>query len=201
MNIEKLLDQSERWLNVSNSLLNGKKLISTKRARVAAGLYHLSKEHHGGIFMLASNQLYGSAFALLRPQFESYVRGVWCQNCASEDQLQSFVSGKEPPLINELLENIQTVRGYDEDKLRKSKDMVWRELCGYTHGGIFQVAHRNTEAEIAANYPRENVVGLLIVSATIAFLGLVAFARLLQDEELVQHALVCHQEIFGDDLA
>ena len=45
----------------------------------------LSLEHATGALVLASNGLFPSAYTLMRPQYESLVRGVWLLHVASEN--------------------------------------------------------------------------------------------------------------------
>jgi hypothetical protein len=69
-----------RWLD---SAIDGVELQANDRVRIAGACLDLAMEHHKAIVVLAAHQLFGSAFALARPVFEAYVRGVWLHRCAS----------------------------------------------------------------------------------------------------------------------
>lgn len=202
MNLEETLEVTGRWIDVCSTLLNSKGFESSVRSRVSVGLLHLSIEHHRSIHFLTTQNHHGSSFALLRPQFESYIRGLWFFNCASEKQLESFLNDDEIPRINTLITEIENSGVFKENKLQGVKEKVWREMCGYTHGGYFQVANRNTENDIVNDYPEDNLVGLITVSNYLSYLALVAFARFLgNDEEILHQATTIHKEMFNHENA
>ena len=45
----------------------------------------VAQDHHCAIVLLLQEGLCASAFALLRLEFEAYLRGAWLAHCASED--------------------------------------------------------------------------------------------------------------------
>ena len=55
--------------------IEGLPLPVSDRDRLAAGCFHQALEHHEAIVKLVRRKLVGSAFALLRPLFELFVRG------------------------------------------------------------------------------------------------------------------------------
>lgn len=199
MSIEKVINQSGEWLNACNELLGEQSFTGTTKSRIAAALLHLAIEHHGSIHLLVGNHQYGSAFALLRPQFETYVRGVWFLRCASEEQIEEFIKVDKLPKIRSLLEDIQKVPGYEEGTLKAVKERVWNELCGYTHGGYVHVAYRNTENEIASNYEEQHIVGLLSTACAITLMASIAFAWLVQSEDMAIELASTHKKIFSEN--
>lgn len=198
MSVEKVIKQSSEWLNACNDLLAEHSFTATTRSRIAAALLHLAIEHHGSIHLLIINHQYGSAFTLLRPQFESYVRGVWFLRCASEEQIKEFVNADELPKIRYLLEDIQKVSGYEEGTLKKVKERVWNKLCGYTHGGYVHLAYRNTKNEIASNYEEQHIIGLLLTACAISLMAAIAFAWLIQSEGMATELASTHKKIFSE---
>jgi len=201
MTLNQTIELSAKWINCCNALVDDQNTEASNRSRIAAGLLHLSMEHHGAIHLLTINKHYGSAFALLRPQFESFIRGIWFQHCATDEQLELFIKNEEPPRINSLLKDIENAPGYEEGTLKKAKDEVWSALCGYTHGGYFQVAYRNTETEIAPDYDEEHIIGLLIMASNITLLTVVAFARLVNSEQLANDVSNEHKGLFNGHMA
>jgi hypothetical protein len=77
-----------------DAALRGRYLPATPRDRLAFGCLDLAVEHQSGIAVLADQPLWGPTFALLRIQFEAFIRGVWLARCAADDQLAWFVDGK-----------------------------------------------------------------------------------------------------------
>jgi len=165
-------------------------------------LFHLSLEHHGAIQLLISNKPYphyGSAYALLRPQFEGFVRGVWFHHCANEQELKNFIDNCEPPGIDKLILAIETVPGYEEGLLKATKRNVWKIMCSYTHGGFIQVASRNTATEITANYSDAQVSELVSGACSITLLVAVTFARLLNNETLANEIFDEYRKLFQNE--
>lgn len=55
------------------------------------GLFHsLVIEHHRSIIVLCERQLYSSAASLIRPVFESYVKGLWFAEFAEESDFEKL---------------------------------------------------------------------------------------------------------------
>jgi len=138
----------------------------------------------------------GSAFALFRPQFEAYVRGVWYHFCATEDDLLRFLSGSQPPHIDTLIEQLERRGAFSEGNLRRMKSETWRNLCDFTHGGAIQVKARNTRDEIVRNYRLEHVAGLLTASATLALLAGTAIAAIVESDSLATKLQTAFRSIY-----
>jgi hypothetical protein len=182
-------------------LIDGVSFETTNRLRVAVSLLHLCVEHQKGIHVLVDHGFAGSAFALVRPQFEAYVRGVWFHRCATEAQVADFLSGGEPPKINTLLEALEKVDAFSDGRLTMLKSAVWRNLNDFTHGGAIQVKARNTPDEIVGNYRPEHVSGLLQTAATLSFLGGVAIAAAVANVQMANEMLTVHNRLYRDSIA
>lgn len=168
------------------SLTDGITFETTNRLRVAVALLHLSLEHQTGIHSLVNLGVIGSAFALLRPQFEAYVRGVWYHRCATDTQVSLFIDGEQPPKINLLIEEIEKLEAFDEKLLSATKHQIWTNLNDFTHGGTIQVKARCTVDEIAQNYREEHIANLLTASASWSLLAGVALAAAVGTEALAR---------------
>lgn len=176
MPLETALAQSEQWMTERVSLTDGITFETTNRLRVAVALLHLSLEHQTGIHTLVNLGVIGSAFALLRPQFEAYIRGVWYHRCAADAQVSSFIGGEQPPRIGILIEEIEKLEAFDEKSLSSTKRQLWSKLNDFTHGGTTQVKARCTVDEITQNYNEEHIANLLTASASISLAAGVALA-------------------------
>ena len=197
MELSEAFEKTRAWVARGNALVDSLALESDERTRVSAALFHLSLEHHGSILALAEKQHFGSAFALARPQFESYVRGVWFQCCATKEQLQHFTADNNPPGIDQLIEAIEEQPAYSEKILSGLKARIWGALCGFTHGGYVQVSWRITPEEITSDFSEELLVSLLVTSCALSLQAYVAMAVLAKSEELATSVKEAHQEIFG----
>lgn len=184
MLLSSAITRSETWMIKCAALIDGVTFIASDRARVSVSLHHLCIEHHTGIHTLVNQGIYGSAFALFRPQFEAYVRGAWYHFCASEALVNKFLKGNDPPPINIQIANLEAKGGFDAGSLSRMKTKVWNNLNDFTHGGATQVKARNTRDEVIQSYKPEHVVGLVTSSATLALLSGVGIAAVIDDDAL-----------------
>lgn len=166
------------------SLVDGVSITTTNRARVSISLYHLCIEHYTGIHTLATHGVFGSAFALYRPQFEAYVRGAWLHFCASERHIGQFLKGNDPPSIGTLIQELETKGAFDSGSLGHMKKQVWSNLNDFTHGGATQVKARNTPDGIVQSYKLEDVASLVTASATLSLLAGVGIAAVCESDAL-----------------
>jgi hypothetical protein len=184
-------------MKCSSAHIDQVSFTTTNRLRVAVGLFHLSIEHQMAIHTLVEHGLIGSACALYRPQFEALVRATWYQRCATEQQLQAFVGGNEPPKITVLLAGIDACDALQGSPLSRIKNRLWKRLNDFTHGGATQVGARVSEREIARNYPDRVICGLLDSSAIMSFLAGVGIAAAANNESLATNLRNDHQRIYG----
>lgn len=121
----------------------------TDRLCLAAALFDLVHEHSKAVCLLLdcppARRLTGSAFALLRPTFEAFVRGLWLRHCATDSEIADFANDDEIEKIDKLLQEIESKDGYDVGVLSYIKKSAWSAMCSYTHGGIFQAVSKDNE--------------------------------------------------------
>lgn len=184
MPLSSAIARSETWMVKCAALIDGVTFTTSDRARVSVSLHHLCIEHHTGIHTLVDQGVYGSAFALFRPQFEAYVRGAWYHFCASEIQVNKFLKGNDPPKINIQIAGLEAKGGFDAGSLSRMKAQVWNSLNDFTHGGATQVKARNTRDEVVQSYKPEHVFGLVTSSATLALLAGVGIAAVTDNDTL-----------------
>jgi hypothetical protein len=198
MVLELQIEKSAEWMKGCVSFVDGVNFETTNRLRVSMSLLHLCVEHQTGIHVLVEHGVIGSAFALIRPQFEAYLRGVWLHQCATDAQVSSFLAGEEPPKVGVLIEAVQKLEGFEEGALGNLKKTIWRNLNDFTHGGTIQVKARNTMDEIASNYRREHIVGLLQSSVTLALLAGTAMATVVNSGELANNLLSLYRRLYEE---
>ena len=152
------------WLHKKT---NGKNLSSKETNVAGVCLLQHSLDVADATIILLEHDLPGPAWTLARPLLESFVRGVWILQCASEEQVENFRNGKCPPRP----ELLKAMADHDEAKLHadwiraqtKNKDI----FHDFTHGGIEHVLRRITENDektvVEPNYQEhelEYLVGL-----------------------------------------
>lgn len=171
MPISSALDRAETWMKRSHALTSGLSFEASIRSRVGVALLNLSAEHQMAVYTLTNHQMFGSAMALFRPQFETCVRGSWYLRCASDPQVEAFVNGSEPPRIDTLLTDIEATPDCGTGILANLKGGMWRRLCDYTHGGIIQVKGRTQRDEVANALDPEFIVAMLDASVRLGWIA------------------------------
>lgn len=174
------------WLRL---VVHEKSLPSTHQVRAAASCYAIAQDHHHAMVLLIEHRLYASAFALVRCQFEAYIRGQWLAHCATDDEVSRYLKGWEPPKIDHLLSAVERTPGLSEKVLSQVKSNSWRTMCGYTHTGGIHVQRWNTNGGIEANYQPEEVLEVLTFAEGISSMSVVGIAELANDNDLALRIL------------
>ncbi|WP_244112297.1 DUF6988 family protein [Burkholderia cepacia] len=129
-----------------------------------AGL--LSIEHSMGAVMLIDSGLYASGFSLLRPQYESLVRGVWLLYAASENWVAKLSAplteenarrANEGLMLADMLKELDTSDAptFLLEQVNKFRDVAWKALNSYAHGGLHPLART------ASGYPPQLTIDVL----------------------------------------
>lgn len=162
---------------------------SDSRTRAAGSCFAIAQEHHHAIVRLIEWKLFAAAFALIRIEFDAYVRGEWLSQCASDSVIDGFLKNKEPPRIDCLLAELEMLESFNEKVLSQVKEKTWKSMCAYTHTGGLHVQRWNTEDGIEANYSRDEVLEVIRFAEIIASLSVIGFARLANDDALAIRTL------------
>ena len=85
----KKLKHARRILSQINHEIDGVEFESKdERNRVSGALFDTVLDHANAIIVLIENRIYSSAYALVRPLFEGFVRATWLLNCATDDEIE-----------------------------------------------------------------------------------------------------------------
>jgi len=140
------------------------------KTRMLLAYVDVSLEHHEGIWLLKQSQLTGSAFAMVRPVFDSLFRALWINKVATEVQIEKASRDElEFPPMAKLRENIkESYRESSEtDELELLEGLLghlkkaWRFQCSYTHSGGRQVERRFTFSEVKPRYSEGEITEAL----------------------------------------
>lgn len=117
--------------------------------------------HHAAIALLIQNELYGSAFALVRPFYEPLCRAHWLIRCATDKQMDEAIQGKDIfPKMNNMVKEIDA--GYCTGSFFQNiKENSWCPMNDYTHCGIRQIGRRFKGNKVEPNYGKEEIVEVL----------------------------------------
>lgn len=114
-------------------LTNEIEMWQTEKNRAAAASFCIALDHHAAIVFLMKSTFYSSSFALLRLLFESYLRGLWLKNCATDTQVSAFFQGGEPPKT--MVAEIESTEAFTGGVLSRIKKENWSAMCAFTHTG------------------------------------------------------------------
>lgn len=116
----------------------------------------LSIEHGTAAYFLVAARLYPPGYSLLRTQFETLVRGVWLMHAASDlwvEKLsqplseESAESANETLMLAKMLKQLRTTSSAPPgliDQLEACRDVMWKALNSYTHGGLHPLSRAST---------------------------------------------------------
>jgi hypothetical protein len=170
-----------RWLD---SKIDGVAIPSTVRARMAGGCLDQALEHPKAIALLVRRRHFGSALALVRLAFESYVRGVWLHQCATDAEVTRYTKDKLKKEFGAMLEEIEKTDAFNEGVLSAIKKRSWRAMNSFTHSGYSQAVRRNTSNSIEPNYDEHELLEALQFANAIALLAAIQVASLADNVDL-----------------
>lgn len=100
---------------------------------------HIAISHKKAIHTLIMSQLYQSALTMLRPLYDSVLRGLYIQCCMDKSSAKLFIEGKKFPLHGEnLFKKIDDK--YKIDTFFSEHTFQYFEFFhDYTHGGALQL--------------------------------------------------------------
>ncbi len=201
--VNKRIEQSEDLINWLDRFIEGLSIPTNDRAVIAAACEEVALEHHKSIVLTTTAQFHGSAFALVRIEFEAYVRGQWLRYCASDDEVVRF---KERDKLNktfgEIIGDLEGEEAFNVGAVSDIKQKSWRDMNSFTHTGLLQVIRRISPTEVGSNYPEEEIVGVLDFADSIAILAALAIVnvttgKLADKEALAERLLERMKEFVG----
>lgn len=185
-----MLDESAvEYLNWLETFMSECEMPDSLRTRVAAGCFAIALSHYHAIVVLLDSSMFASVFALVRCEFEAYVRGEWLARCATDAQVVKFSKNDEPPSIKEMLRQLESTPTFTENALTVIKHDSWGAMCGYNHTGGLHVAHWATGPVIEPNYTVEKIKEVLSFVEILGALVVVGLAALANNEGVAQAVL------------
>lgn len=185
------------YLNWLGRSIHECELPGTLRARVAAGCLAIAQDHHHAIIALLDSQLYASTFALLRCEFEAYVRGEWLALCATDDEVEAFSRAEEPPSMGKMLDALEQTPAFAEKTLSRIKTTSWKAMCAYTHTGGLHVQRWGAGDAIEPSYEPSEIQEVLSFAETFGALAVVGVAYLANDDRTAEAVLTRFKERVG----
>ncbi|PCJ28180.1 MAG: hypothetical protein COA96_01335 [SAR86 cluster bacterium] len=178
MNIVEASEDIYLWLHKK---LDGITIPSDERTRASASCLDIAMEHQIAITILIKKNLIGSAFALSRSVFESYIRGLWLKVCATDKEVSDYLKGKTSGTFQDLIDGIEKIEGYSDGILSEAKKSSWKMLNDFTHTGAQQIIRRNTSSHIEPNYDESEINMIVGFVNSICLLSGLETAGLIKD--------------------
>lgn len=183
---------------ISNQL-NEVEINATIRNRVVAACFAVALDHFDAVLTLLGRKpkIYSSAFALARLVFESYIRGMWLINCATDEEIENFSNGTfELPKTPRMINAIEIAANFDGKQLSTTYSNHWKYLCDYTHTGALQVQRWNKQDSVEPNYSDGEAIEIVRFTKTYALLTGVTFAEVvINNIELANEFLAKAKEL------
>ncbi len=183
-----ILVQYRNMLGFIDSVINDMSFKSSKRKLVAATLYDIANEHGKGICTLFDNKHDACGFAMMRIQFETFVRAAWLLHCATDNELSVFTEkdkieteDKRQLYFGDMIKEIENAIDLPR-KLSEIKKHSWKAFNSYTHGGQLQVSRRFDGITIQAHHEQEQVEETVRFSAMLTFLGFCEMVQLTENQ-------------------
>ncbi|MEZ8518253.1 hypothetical protein AB6D50_22385 [Vibrio cyclitrophicus] len=174
---------AKHWITDYKKILHGVHFRHVDRNIISSTLLHLSLEHYESIIRLLESGLHGSAFALLRPQRDAFLRGIWYLRCATDDHLIKFRAGKEPPAIKKMLKQVETTPGYTHGELSTLMAANQNVMHDYTHGGSHQSFTRDKNGRIASGASLVQQDWLIRQALLLSFLAALELTHVANERE------------------
>ena len=172
MKYECELQKANEFRESIDVIMSGVEVAGSARARLFNAYYHLSLEHFCSIVHLLNLGFYAAAAALLRPQYEAVIRGIYFQDFASDKALKKFIDGDSAPKLSILV-------GQISKELESEKDSAFHRYFGlagglmneFTHGGIPQINRRFSSNSLVNNFSDKDKYFLAATTLVIARLS------------------------------
>jgi len=155
---------------------------SNGRTRMGTALLQHALDITDAMILLIERNLPGPAFSLFRPLHESYTRGVWLLDHASEQAVEKFANGKYPgfnDMLNDIGDDPETGGAF----IKGMSELNREDFHGLTHGGIELVSRRFSATAIEPSYPSEEIEKLIKVRNQYACLIAFFLLQLAGDED------------------
>ena len=165
--IENHIHQSIKSFKSIANLLEDKVVGNNERQTLLIGYFDICMEHIQSIHILVNKKLFGSAFALIRPFYETYYRALWMLKFASDTEVEGIAKGKFtfPNMGSKIKELDSIYTGTDFfEQLKKNS---WSAMCDYAHTGQLQLSRRWKEDELEPDYKDGEIIEVIKGTETI----------------------------------
>jgi hypothetical protein len=144
-------------------------IMESRNHRLAAPYFAICLEHREAALLLIANDMRGSAFALWRPTYESYMRGHWALNVASEEDFKNIAKNKALPKFDTIIKSLDSKS--KNSMFAKTKAKMWEPMSDFAHGGLTLLSRWSSPEGIGSNHPDDETLDLILRLNTYALLA------------------------------
>lgn len=178
MNLDQILRIAQELSMWIHERINEKEVLEQDGLK----LLQQSQDLCDAVRILIESNLRGPAHTLARPMFDAFVRGVWLFKCASDDDIEKFLTN-DVPGNDRLLREIEKINEPLGAWIKKTSELNRNDFNDLTHGGIQHVKRRSGNNSIEPNYPDEELIRLMHIQIEIQFAIGEIFLDLRNDQE------------------
>lgn len=169
--------------------MDGLAFSSEDRYRICGALFDIVHENAKAIVILFEQSLFASAYALVRPMFECFVRASWLKHSASEQQIDYIKRKDKFPLnLDEMLKIVEKDQEWP-NTLSQVKEEAWNSMHSYTHGGL-QIISRRINVDHIEHILNEReifeVIRFVALLSCLTFNQIVIMANTLEKDEVIK---------------
>jgi len=128
----------------------------------------LTLEHYAAIWLLRERELFGSAFALVRPLYDIMLRALWIGAKATDEQVEQAsrdeLNWRRIELFDEIKEAYFGQQALKDAELAQLADEFFQEqrnlmkvLHSYTHPGVRQLGRRFTGYQVKPKFSEADI--------------------------------------------
>lgn len=168
MSSNEFLERTASFHNAAVGCMALSQPVDGERSVPAYQCALMSIEHSSGMLALLSMGLPNAALALLRPQFETLLRGIWLLYAADEKWVRQYHkpltassvnAADRAPDVKEMFDELATIDRPDVRAVVANLDQYrgvnWKALNSFTHGG------KHPMSRSALGYPDELVTNVV----------------------------------------
>jgi hypothetical protein len=178
------LAKSKSLANRIGVEIEGVSLHASKRNRLSAALINVSLWHHSSVVALFFTDRYASGLALMRSAIDCFVRSLWVRHLASDEELDDFLAGHNPPNTMKIMQTLESKGFFDIGHAEELLGKLWPITCDFNHGGARMVTRHITSDEVRPNFSKEELVEALKLGDIFAIGAACALSDLAKDPEL-----------------
>ena len=175
---------------IVGNLHEQKPTAGSRRSELAAASYDLAIEHHRSIAELIARDLFGSAYALIRPTIEACTAGFWLGHVAADDLIARVDDGTYRTELDPMLRAMSKHPVFETGPMRQLMQGGGRIFHDFAHGGINQLRRRVPNNRFHTGHSEAELIGTLVIVDSVALTSAVGAAALCEQEEFCKSATV-----------